>query len=137
MAGADDILDRGRAASDANRFAEAYAGLLLPLADAGNPEAQAIVGSMMQCGLQWFDSLEQLHGGTGPVVDEATARGGRRTGRPVSPGSIRRGKSGRPHSTWPAWWSWVTGVALGSSGRRGRPCCTPGPTPRGSPHSVG
>ena len=29
---------------------------------------------MMQCGLQWFDSLEQLHGGTGPVVDEATAR---------------------------------------------------------------
>jgi hypothetical protein len=73
MAGADDILDRGRAASDANRFAEAYA-LLLPLADAGNPEAQGIVGSMMQCGLHRFESLEQLHAGTGPVVDEATAR---------------------------------------------------------------
>jgi TPR repeat protein len=72
-AGAEDVLARGRAASDANRFAEAYA-LLRPLAEAGHPEAQGIVGSLVQCGLHRFESLERLHAGIEPAVDEATAR---------------------------------------------------------------
>lgn len=71
--GADDILARGRAASDANRFAEAH-DLLRPLAEAGHPEAQGIVGALMQCSLHRIESLEQLHSSTRPAIDDATAR---------------------------------------------------------------
>lgn len=70
METADGTFARGQAASDANRFAEAYA-LLLPLAEAGHPEAQAIVGSLMQSSFHRFENLEQLRAGIGPTVDAA------------------------------------------------------------------
>jgi hypothetical protein len=60
------------AASEANRFAEAYR-LWLPLADTGDAEAQGHVGSLMQCSLHRYESLEQLNAGTGPAIDAATA----------------------------------------------------------------
>jgi hypothetical protein len=79
MESADEPLARGRAASEANRFAEACA-ILLPLAEAGHPEAQGIVGSLMQYSIHRFESLEQLNAGTGPTLDETTALADREAG---------------------------------------------------------
>src|SRR5436305_2322986 len=58
------------AANEAGRFAEAWR-LWLPLADAGDPEAQGHVGSLMAYSLHRFESVEQLNAGTGPKLDEA------------------------------------------------------------------
>ncbi|AWM40214.1 hypothetical protein GobsT_13390 [Gemmata obscuriglobus] len=72
----DTTEDRRAAASAANeasRFAEAYQ-LWLPLAEAGDAEAQAQIGALMQCSLHRFENLEQLNAGAGPVIDEATMR---------------------------------------------------------------
>ncbi len=60
------------AANDAGRLAEAYR-LWLPLAEAGDAEAQAAVGSLMAYSLYRYESYEQLNAGTGPTLDEATA----------------------------------------------------------------
>jgi TPR repeat protein len=68
-----DRLDRGRAANEAGRFAEAYA-LLLPLAEAGNAEAQGLVGSLMMLSTHRFQSLEEVDKATALPVDEETAR---------------------------------------------------------------
>lgn len=67
------------AANDAGRPAEAYR-LWLPLAEAGDPEAQGHVGSLMAYTLHRFESYEQLNAGTGPVIDEATALADRDAG---------------------------------------------------------
>jgi len=69
----------GLAASEAGRLAEAYR-LLLPLAEAGDAEAQGVVGSLMQCSLHRYESFDQLNAGTGPVIDEATALADRDAG---------------------------------------------------------
>lgn len=61
-----------RAASEACRFAEAYR-LWLPLALAGDAEAQGQVGSLMQLGMHRFESLEQFNAGTGPAFDADAA----------------------------------------------------------------
>jgi TPR repeat protein len=68
----DERLAAGKAASDAGRWAEACR-LLRPLADAGHPEAQGVVGSLMSAGLHRLDSIEQLYAGTGPGIETATA----------------------------------------------------------------
>ncbi|OWK44953.1 hypothetical protein [Fimbriiglobus ruber] len=60
------------AAMEANRFAEVYR-LWLPLAEIGDAEAQGHVGSLMQCGLHRFESLEQLDAAAGSATDAATA----------------------------------------------------------------
>lgn len=75
----EDRRAAGLAASEAGRLAEAYR-LLLPLAEAGDAEAQGIVGSLMQCSLHRYESFEQLNAGTGPVIDEATALADRNAG---------------------------------------------------------
>lgn len=54
----DDLLLQGRAALDAGRFAEGYQ-YLLPLAEAGLPEAQAQVGMLMAPGLHCCETAEQ------------------------------------------------------------------------------
>lgn len=59
------------AAWDANQLAESYR-LWLPLADAGEVEAQAQIGSCLLCSLHRYESFEQLNSGNGPVIDEAT-----------------------------------------------------------------
>jgi hypothetical protein len=69
------------AANDAGQLAEAYR-LWLPLAEAGDAEAQGAVGSLVAYSLYRFESFEQLDAGTGPTLDEATTladrdRGGR------------------------------------------------------------
>ena len=58
------------AAIDACNFAEAYR-FWLPLAEAGDAEAQGAVGSLVSYGFHRFDSLEQLE--SGPPADAATA----------------------------------------------------------------
>ena len=68
----EDLRAAALAAIDANRLAEAFR-LWLPLAEAGDAEAQGIVGSLMHCSLHRYESFEPLNAGTGPVVDEATA----------------------------------------------------------------
>jgi hypothetical protein len=75
----EDHRAAGLAASEAGRLAEAYR-LLLPLAEAGDAEAQGIVGSLMRCGLHRYESLEQLNAGTGPAIDSATASADRDAG---------------------------------------------------------
>jgi hypothetical protein len=60
------------AANEASRFAEAYR-LWLPLAEAGDPEAQGHVGSLVAYSIHRFESLYQLNAGTAPALDEATA----------------------------------------------------------------
>lgn len=67
------------AANEANRFAEAYR-LWLPLAEAGDPEAQGHVGSLMAYSIHRFESLDQLNAGTSSELDEATAFADRDTG---------------------------------------------------------
>jgi hypothetical protein len=47
--------------------------LLLPLAEAGDAEVQALVGSLMHGSLHRYESYEQHNAGTGPVIDQATA----------------------------------------------------------------
>jgi hypothetical protein len=74
-----DARAAGLAANEAGRFAEAYR-LLLPLAEAGDAEAQAHVGSLVAHSLHRFESLEQLNAGTGPALDEATAFADRAAG---------------------------------------------------------
>jgi TPR repeat protein len=68
----DNNRTAGLAASDAGRFAEAYR-LLAPLAEAGDAEAQGIVGSLMQFSFHRYVSFEEINAGTGPAIDEATA----------------------------------------------------------------
>jgi hypothetical protein len=75
----EDAKAAGLAASEAGRLAEAYR-LLLPLAEAGDAEAQGHVGSLMQCSLHRFESFDQLNAGGGPVIDEATAAADREQG---------------------------------------------------------
>jgi TPR repeat protein len=60
----------GFAAFEANRYAEAYR-LLRPFADAGDPEVQGCVGSLMQLSIHRYESLEQLNAGS-PTVDSET-----------------------------------------------------------------
>ena len=67
------------AATEAGRLAEAYR-LWLPLAEAGDADAQCQVGSMMLFSLHRFESYEQLNAGTGPTVDEATSHDDREAG---------------------------------------------------------
>ena len=67
------------AAVDANRLADAYR-LWLPLAEAGDPEAQGHVGSLMAFSLHRFESYDQLNSGTGPTLDEATSLADRDAG---------------------------------------------------------
>lgn len=69
----------GLAASEAGRLAEAYR-LLLPLAEAGDAEAQGILGSFVYYGFHRYESYEQLDAGTGPVIDDATASADREAG---------------------------------------------------------
>lgn len=75
----EDRRAAGVAANEACRFAEAYR-LLLPLAEAGDAEAQGHVGAIMQYGLHRYDSLEQFNAGTGPAIDEATMLADREQG---------------------------------------------------------
>jgi hypothetical protein len=74
-----DAKAAGLAASEAGRLAEAYR-LLLPLAEAGDAEAQGHVGSLMQCSLHRFENFEQINAGGGPAIDEATALADRDAG---------------------------------------------------------
>ncbi len=67
-------LERGRAASEACRTAEAYA-LLLPLAEAGNVEAQGIVGGLMMLSLHRFETVEQC--AAAPALDKQTVQNDR------------------------------------------------------------
>ncbi|MGL4423323.1 MAG: hypothetical protein ACRCZF_21880 [Gemmataceae bacterium] len=67
------------AAADANQLAEAYR-LWLPLAEAGDAEAQAQVGGLVAYSLHRFESFEELNAGTGPVLDVATAIADRNRG---------------------------------------------------------
>jgi TPR repeat protein len=67
------------AASDSGRLAEAYR-LWLPLVEAGDPEAQGAVGSLLAFGLHRFENYEQLKSATHPAIDEATARADRNAG---------------------------------------------------------
>jgi TPR repeat protein len=67
------------AAVEANRLADAYR-LWLPLAEAGDPEAQGHVGSLMAFSLHRFDTYDQLNGGAGPTIDEATSLADRDAG---------------------------------------------------------
>jgi TPR repeat protein len=67
----DNNRSAGLAAYDAGRLAEAYR-LLLPFAEAGDAEVQSFVGSLLQCSVHRYDSIEQIKAGTGPDVDEAT-----------------------------------------------------------------
>ena len=67
------------AAYDANRFAEAYRQWL-PLAEAGDPEAQSHVGALMAHGIYRFESREQLDAKVGPSLDEATVLADRDAG---------------------------------------------------------
>lgn len=64
------------AANEAGRTAEAYR-LWLPLAEAGDPEAQGHVGALMQIGLHRFETFAEAAAATAPVVDAATARADR------------------------------------------------------------
>jgi TPR repeat protein len=66
-----DRLERGRAASEAGRTAEAYA-LLLSLAEGGHAEAQGIVGSLMMLGLRRYETIDQAAAAT--TFDEETAK---------------------------------------------------------------
>lgn len=72
----DDSLEARRAAalaaSDAGRPAEEYR-LWLPLAEAGDPQAQGAVGSLLAYGLHRFESYELLSEGGGQAADEAVA----------------------------------------------------------------
>ena len=69
-----DRLERGRTASEACRTAEAYA-LLLPFAEAGNAEAQSIVGGLLMVSLHRFESVEQW--GAAPALDKQTVQSDR------------------------------------------------------------
>ncbi len=60
------------AALEANRFEEAYR-LLLPLADAGDPEAQGAVGSLLLYGLYRYESLEQFNANAELAIHAAAA----------------------------------------------------------------
>ncbi|QDU18154.1 hypothetical protein [Urbifossiella limnaea] len=72
----DDALETRRAAalaaSEAGRLAEEYR-LWLPLAEAGDPQAQGAVGSLLAYGLHRVERLDQLSATDGPAADEATA----------------------------------------------------------------
>lgn len=59
------------AANEADRWAEAYR-LWLPLAEAGDPEAQGQVGAIVANSLHRFESLDQRNADTGLQLDEAT-----------------------------------------------------------------
>lgn len=63
-------LDRGTAANDAGRTAEAYT-LLLPLAEAGHAEAQGLIGGLMMLSLHRYESFEQAAAAT--TYDEQAA----------------------------------------------------------------
>jgi TPR repeat protein len=70
----DNMEDRRKAALaawDANQLAEAYR-LWLPIADAGDAEAQGHIGSLMLYSLHRYESFEQLNSGNAPVIDEVT-----------------------------------------------------------------
>src|SRR5438045_4141199 len=64
----DDRLQQSRAASDANRPAEEYR-LLLPLAEAGHPEAMATVGSLLCVGAHRHESWSSIE--AAPAGDPA------------------------------------------------------------------
>jgi TPR repeat protein len=67
------------AASEADQLSEAYR-LWLPFAEAGDVEAQSLLGSLMQCSLHRYESFEQLNSGTGPIFDETTTLADRNQG---------------------------------------------------------
>ena len=70
----DNMEDRRKAALaawDANQLADCYR-LWLPLAEAGDAEAQAFVGSLLFGSLHRYENYEQLNSGNGQAIDEAT-----------------------------------------------------------------
>jgi TPR repeat protein len=69
-----DLEDQRKAALaawDANQLSAAYR-LWLPLAEVGDAEAQAFVGSLLLYSLHRYESFEQLNSGNGQAIDEAT-----------------------------------------------------------------
>lgn len=70
----DSVRESGIAAMDANRFAEAYR-IFLPLVEAGDPECQGIVGSLMRCGMHRIESLEQMNSSEGQVMMRESSQG--------------------------------------------------------------
>ena len=74
-----DHRSAARAASEADRLSEAYR-LWLPFAEAGDVDAQSIVGSLMLYSFHRYESFEQLNSGTGPILDEATTTADRNQG---------------------------------------------------------
>jgi hypothetical protein len=77
----DDTAESQRAAalaaSEAGRPAEEYR-LWLPLAAAGDPQAQGAVGSLLAYGIHRYESYEQAS--AAPAIDEATALADREAG---------------------------------------------------------
>lgn len=67
------------AANAADRYAEAYR-LLLPFADAGDTEAQGIVGSYLMAGLHRFETLAHLRNDAAAVDDATSAADRERAG---------------------------------------------------------
>lgn len=79
---ADDLEDAKAAAlavRNAGRFAEAYR-LLLPLAEAGDAEAQAHVGSLVAYSLHRFENFEPHNADDLSAIDETTALADREAG---------------------------------------------------------
>ena len=77
--GLEDRRTAALAANEAGRLAEAYR-LWLPMAEAGDAEAQAHVGSLLANSLHRFESFEQLSAGTGSALDQVTALADREAG---------------------------------------------------------